>query len=58
MGTNGFIAPKTTEYMEAACQMNENTVLHPFAFRVHTHSLGVCQTSTTQFEFLLDQVLI
>jgi len=41
MGTNGFIAPKTTEYMEAAWQMNENTVLHPFAFRVHTHSLGV-----------------
>ncbi|ODN06475.1 Peptidylglycine alpha-hydroxylating monooxygenase [Orchesella cincta] len=40
LGTNGYIAGKTTEYMETACAINENKVMHPFAFRTHTHSLG------------------
>jgi len=26
--------------MEAACELKENKILHPFAFRTHTHSLG------------------
>lgn len=28
------------EHMETTCTIEENKVLHPFAFRVHTHSLG------------------
>jgi len=34
-----FPAGKTTK-AEAACQINTDLVLHPFAFRVHTHALG------------------
>lgn len=40
LGTAGFVPPKSTEYMEAACKVHENVAMHPFAFRVHTHSLG------------------
>ena len=40
LGTNGFISPQSTEYMESACTINEPVILHPFAFRTHTHSLG------------------
>lgn len=40
LGTNGWIMGKSTEYMESACAIKENKVLHPFAFRTHTHSLG------------------
>lgn len=29
-----------TEHMESSCIINEKKVIHPFAFRVHTHSLG------------------
>jgi hypothetical protein len=41
LGTNGYIRPKSTEYMESACTINEDKVIHPFAFRTHTHSLGI-----------------
>ena len=40
LGTNGFIPPKSTEYMESACKINERVIMHPFAFRTHTHELG------------------
>lgn len=40
MGTGGSIAPHRKTHMETACTMTENRVLHPFAFRTHTHSLG------------------
>ncbi|KAL7646750.1 UNVERIFIED_CONTAM: hypothetical protein RMT77_002005 [Armadillidium vulgare] len=40
MGTGGRILPHSIEYMETACTINENIVIHPFAFRTHTHSLG------------------
>lgn len=40
LGTNGYIQGQSTEYMESACRVNENKVMHPFAFRTHTHSLG------------------
>uniref|UniRef100_A0A1W7RA03 peptidylglycine monooxygenase n=1 Tax=Hadrurus spadix TaxID=141984 RepID=A0A1W7RA03_9SCOR len=40
LGTAGEIPPKRTEYMETACTINEPLVLHPFAFRTHTHVLG------------------
>ncbi|KAJ0182728.1 hypothetical protein K1T71_002097 [Dendrolimus kikuchii] len=41
LGTGGKIPPKSVEYMETACQINEDKVIHPFAFRTHTHGLGV-----------------
>ncbi|KAF0306544.1 Peptidylglycine alpha-hydroxylating monooxygenase [Amphibalanus amphitrite] len=40
LGTGGFIFPKTTQYMETACDIEEDKVIHPFAFRTHTHALG------------------
>lgn len=40
LGTGGGIPPRTTEYMESSCAIAENKTLHPFAYRVHTHSLG------------------
>lgn len=38
--TYGRFPSQTTTYAEAACSLNTNLVLHPFAFRVHTHQLG------------------
>ncbi|XP_045771025.1 peptidylglycine alpha-hydroxylating monooxygenase [Maniola jurtina] len=40
LGTSGVIAPNKVEHMETACTINENKVIHPFAFRPHTHALG------------------
>ena len=40
VGTGGMIPARTTTYMEAACKLNTNLVIHPFAFRTHTHALG------------------
>jgi len=40
LGTNGMIPAKATTYMEAACKLNTDLVIHPFAFRTHTHALG------------------
>lgn len=40
MATGGSIPPMSTEHMETSCRMDENKIVHPFAFRVHTHSLG------------------
>ena len=34
-----FPAGQTTK-AEAACHLSTNLILHPFAFRVHTHALG------------------
>jgi len=39
-GTSGRFPAQTTTYSEAACEINSNEVIHPFAFRVHTHGLG------------------
>ena len=33
LGTGGMIAPQTTTYMEAACRLNTDLDIHPFAFR-------------------------
>ena len=35
-----LFAAKTTTYSEAACQLKTDMIIHPFAFRVHTHGLG------------------
>ncbi|XP_047741070.1 peptidylglycine alpha-hydroxylating monooxygenase [Hyalella azteca] len=40
LGTGGRILPQSVEYMETACTIEEDKVIHPFAFRTHTHSLG------------------
>ncbi|XP_068146120.1 peptidylglycine alpha-hydroxylating monooxygenase isoform X1 [Drosophila tropicalis] len=40
LGTGGSIPAMATEHMETACEISENKVLHPFAYRVHTHGLG------------------
>ncbi|KAK2718647.1 hypothetical protein QYM36_005852 [Artemia franciscana] len=40
MGTGGRIKANSIEYMETSCTINENKVIHPFAFRTHTHALG------------------
>ncbi|XP_047520481.1 peptidylglycine alpha-hydroxylating monooxygenase [Pieris napi] len=40
LGTSGVIPPDSVEHMETACIMKEEKVIHPFAFRTHTHGLG------------------
>jgi len=40
LGTNGMIPARSTTYMEAACTINTDLTIHPFAFRTHTHALG------------------
>lgn len=41
LGTSGVIPPRRIEHMETACDINEDKVIHPFAFRTHTHALGM-----------------
>jgi len=40
LGTVGEIQKYSLESMETACRIKENKLIHPFAFRVHTHELG------------------
>ncbi|CAH0381348.1 unnamed protein product [Bemisia tabaci] len=40
LGTGGQIHPKRIEHMEASCNIEEHKVLHPVAYRTHTHQLG------------------
>ncbi|KAK9498614.1 hypothetical protein O3M35_003208 [Rhynocoris fuscipes] len=40
LGTSGYIRGMSEEHMETACTIDEDKVLHPFAFRTHTHQLG------------------
>ena len=40
MGTGGRIKANSVEHMDTACKLSENKVIHPFAFRTHTHALG------------------
>lgn len=40
LGTSGAIPPMREEHMETSCAIKENKVIHPFAYRVHTHALG------------------
>lgn len=38
--TGGRFPGQATTYAETACELSSNIEIHPFAFRVHTHSLG------------------
>lgn len=40
LGTGGGIPPNKVEHLETSCMIKENKVIHPFAYRTHTHSLG------------------
>lgn len=40
LGTAGQVQKNSIVYMESACAINEDKVIHPFAYRVHTHKLG------------------
>ncbi|XP_050539819.1 peptidylglycine alpha-hydroxylating monooxygenase isoform X1 [Daktulosphaira vitifoliae] len=41
LATNGKIPPHSIEHMETACSMFEpGKIIHPFAYRTHTHELG------------------
>lgn len=40
LGTSGVIPADSVEHMETACILKEDKVIHPFAFRTHTHGLG------------------
>ncbi|XP_067013551.2 peptidylglycine alpha-hydroxylating monooxygenase [Anabrus simplex] len=40
LGTSGSIPPRRIEHMESSCSITEKKVIHPFAYRTHTHSLG------------------
>ncbi|KAG8187615.1 hypothetical protein JTE90_027026 [Oedothorax gibbosus] len=40
LGTNGMIRAGEEEHFESACKIEEPVVMHPFAFRTHTHGLG------------------
>ena len=38
--SNGRMPSETVTNVEAACKLQTNKQIHPFAFRVHTHELG------------------
>ncbi|KAH9424997.1 hypothetical protein DERP_009222 [Dermatophagoides pteronyssinus] len=40
LATGGMIQSHSLDYFDSACRMNENIIIHPFAFRTHTHKLG------------------
>ncbi|XP_033125194.1 probable peptidylglycine alpha-hydroxylating monooxygenase 1 [Anneissia japonica] len=40
LGSGGYIPGHSEVYMESACSYDHSQVLHPFAYRVHTHKLG------------------
>ena len=41
LGTSGYAPRHSTTYFETACEMDDDREIHPFAFRTHTHSLGM-----------------
>lgn len=40
LGTGGYIPPNSVTKMDVACEMKEDKIIYPFAYRTHTHSLG------------------
>ena len=49
MGNNIF---NIQSYQDGACEIGENVELHPFAFLMHTHSLGQVQSWKPSTVFL------
>jgi peptidylglycine monooxygenase len=43
--TGGRIQSKTEELFETACQIEQDIVMHPFAFRTHAHKLGLVNSA-------------
>jgi peptidylglycine monooxygenase len=43
--TNGAIAPRSLEAFEVACKIQQDIVMHPFAFRTHAHKLGLVNSA-------------
>jgi peptidylglycine monooxygenase len=39
--TAGAMAPHSLEVFEVACKVEQDIVMHPFAFRTHAHKLGL-----------------
>ncbi|CAF1118002.1 unnamed protein product [Rotaria sp. Silwood1] len=39
--TDGAMAPHSLEVFEVACKIEQDIVMHPFAFRTHAHKLGL-----------------
>jgi len=39
--TGGAMSPRSLEVFEVACQIEQDIVMHPFAFRTHAHKLGL-----------------
>jgi len=41
MLTDGYMKPHSIELFEVACKIDQDIVMHPFAFRTHAHKLGL-----------------
>lgn len=41
LGTGGTIPAKSVTHMEVSCSIKEQKIIYPFAYRTHTHSLGL-----------------
>ena len=41
LGTNGHVKAHSHENFETACEIEEDVVMHPFAYRTHAHKLGL-----------------
>ena len=41
LATDGAVAAKSVEKFETACEIQDDIQMHPFAYRVHAHKLGV-----------------
>jgi len=39
--SGGYVGAFRQEYFDSACEIYENVEITPFAFRVHTHKLGL-----------------
>ena len=55
MGTGGRIKANSVEHMDSACKLSEDKVIHPFAFRTHTHALG--KTLCSPYQLDVQQVI-
>ncbi|XP_022671226.1 peptidylglycine alpha-hydroxylating monooxygenase-like isoform X2 [Varroa jacobsoni] len=41
LGTGGMLPAKRETHLETACKIDEDVTMFPFAFRTHTHKLGL-----------------